>query len=225
MTLTLRDIENVALLSDLDLTQKQQLLSQMLVRTYKRNEVVVQKGQPSSELFFLLSGRLKVVDYSPGGREVGFIFIESGSHFGELALIDGKPRSASILATEKATVAILPKQHARTLMYSEPSVSEKLLKQLSNIIRMNNEHMVMLGNTSAPNRVNILLMKYARPVDGQLIIEKPPTQSEMAMMTNTTRETVSRTLSQLIGQGLIRKDGKKITIADPAAMEEMILDC
>lgn len=225
MTLTLRDIENVALLSALDDDKKQQLLNQLLVRQFKRNEIVVQKSQPSSELFFLLSGRLKVVDYSPAGREVGFVFIEAGSHFGELALIDGKPRSASILATEKATIAILPKQHARTLMYAEPSVSEKLLKQLANIIRQNNEHMLMLGNTSAPNRVNILLMKYAREINGQLVIEKPPTQSEIAMMTNTTRETVSRTLSHLIEQGLVRKEGKKITIEDVDALEDMVQDC
>ncbi len=225
MTLTLGDIEHVALLSDLSVDKKQLLLNQLLPRQFKRNEVVVQKGQPSSELFFLLSGRLKVVDYSPSGREVGFFFIEAGSHFGELALIDGKPRSASILATEKASIAILPKQHARTLMYTEPSVSEKLLKQLANIIRQNNEHMVMLGNTSAPNRVNILLMKYASEVNGQLVIEKPPTQSEIAMMTNTTRETVSRTLSQLIEQGLISKDGKRITIHNMEALEGLVLEC
>jgi len=225
MTLTLRDIEDVALLSDLETDRKLALLNQLNVRTYKRNEVVVQKGQPSAELFFLLSGRLKVIDYSPSGREVGFVFIEAGSHFGELALIDGKTRSATILATEKATVALLPAPHARKLMYSEPTVSEKLLKQLSNIIRQNNEHMVMLGNTSAPNRVNILLLKYAREIDGKLVIEKPPTQSEMAMMSNTTRETVSRTLSQLIDQGLIYKEGKKITIEDPDALEDMVLDC
>lgn len=225
MALTLRDIEDVALLSDLDMDKQQALLKQLVVRSYKRNDVVVQKGQPSSELYFLLSGRLKVIDYSPSGREVGFVFIEKGSHFGELALIDGKPRSASILATEKATVALLPAQHARKLMYSEPSVSEKLLKQLANIIRQNNEHMVMLGNTSAPNRVNILLMKYAREINGALVIEKPPTQSEMATMTNTTRETVSRTLSHLIDRGLIRKDGKRITLLDPDALEDMVLDC
>lgn len=225
MTLKLTDIESVALLSDLNAESKQKLLGQLLVRDYKRNEVVVQKGQPSSELFFLLNGRLKVVDYSPNGREVGFVFIEAGYHFGELALIDGKPRSASILATEKSRVAILPKQHARTLMYSEPTVSEKLFKQLANIIRQNNEHMVMLGNTSAPNRVSILLMKHAREHKGELVIEKPPTQSEIAMMTNTTRETVSRTLGQLIEQGLIRKEGKRITIQNPEAMEKLVLEC
>ncbi|MBY4679059.1 Crp/Fnr family transcriptional regulator [Marinobacterium arenosum] len=225
MTLTLADLHGLPLLGGLDDTKKQALLNQLNVRTYKRNEAVVQKGQPSSELFFLLNGRLKVVDYAPSGREVGFVFIESGSHFGELALIDGKPRSASIVATEKSTVAMLTKQHARTLMYSEPSVSEKLLKQLANIIRQNNEHMVMLGNTSAPTRVNILLLKYASEVNGQLVIEKPPTQSEMAIMTNTTRETVSRTLSQLIEQGVIEKQGKKLTILEPDALEEMVLDC
>jgi len=222
MTLTLEDLQNLALLSELDDNKKQVILNQLNAKNYKRNEAVVQKGQPSSELFFLLSGRLKVVDYALNGREVGFIFIEAGSHFGELALIDGKPRSASIVATERSVVAVLPKQHAQTLMYSEPSVSRKLLKQLANIIRQNNEHMVMLGNTSAPNRVNILLMKYAQNINGTLVVENPPTQAEIATMTNTTRETVSRTLSQLIEAGYIEKKGKRLTIINPDGLEQMI---
>lgn len=225
MSLNLNELNQIALLSDLSDEKKQQLLSQISVKTYKRNEVVVQKGAPSAELFFLLDGRLKVVDYSPSGREVGFVFIHKGYHFGELALIDGEPRSASIVATETSRVALLPKQHAQKLMFNEPSVSEKLLKQLTHIIRQNNEHMVMLGHTSANLRIYTLLLKYGQKRGDQLVIEKAPNNSEMAIMTNTTRETVSRAINQLIEQGLVEKSGKTLTILNPNAVEEMVLDC
>lgn len=221
MTLSLRDLNNLNLLSDLPDKKKEEIAVQLHVKTFKRNEIVVHKGQPSAELYFLLKGRLKVIDYSPSGREVGFIFIESGTHFGEMALIDGEPRSASIVATETSEVAILHKQNAKQLMYSEASVSEKLLKKLSAIIRQNNEHMVMLGNTSAATRINILLLKYAKHIGDELVIEKLPTQTELAIMTNTTRETVSRTLSHLLEQGLIEKQGKRLIILDPEELEEM----
>lgn len=224
MSITLNNLNKVALLAGLSKEKKEQLLKQLHVKTFKRNEVVVQKGQPSAELYFLLTGRLKVVDYSPNGKEVGFIFIEAGSHFGELALIDGQPRSATILATEKSEVAILNKASAQLLMYNEPTISESLLKKLSAIIRQNNEHMVMLGNTSAATRINIMLLKYAKEEHGELVIEKLPTQSELATMTNTTRETVSRTLSHLIDQGLIEKQGKRLVILDPEELEEMTFD-
>jgi len=214
------DLNHIALLADLTEPEKVELLSSLQVRQFKRNEVVVHKGQPSSELFFLLAGRLKVVDYSADGREIGFMFIDAGAHFGELALIDGKPRSASIIATETSIVALLPSVAARKLMYSVPSVSEKLLKQLASIIRQANDHIVMLGNGSAYSRICILLRKYAitRP-DGVVLIKRLPTQNEIAIMTNTTRETVSRTLSQLIERGHIAKSGKQLIILSMDALE------
>lgn len=224
MDINPQDINKIALLADLPIADKNTLTKQLHVKIFKRNEVVVHKGQPPSELYFLFSGRLKVVDYTASGREVGFIFIEAGSHFGELALIDSKPRSASIVATESSTVGCLSRNDARQLMFSAPSVSEKLLKQLASIIRHNNEHIVMLGSTSATARINIFLLKYAKMRHGSLTIEKLPTQSEFATMANTTRETVSRTLSQLMDRGLIEKQGKRLIILKPEKLQEMTLE-
>ncbi|MGH1462396.1 MAG: Crp/Fnr family transcriptional regulator [Neptuniibacter sp.] len=219
MELTPKALNQIRLLADLTPQEKEQLSRLLHVVECKKNELVVRKGQPSSELYFLISGRLKVVDYSADGREVGFIFIESGAHFGELALIDGKPRSASIVATERSIVAYLNSVEAQRLMFAVPSVSEKLLKQLANIIRQNNEHIVMLGSNSAQSRIAILLLKYARECQDGLVIQNLPSQNEIAIMTNTTRETVSRTLNLLSEQAIIHKKGKCITIPDPDLLD------
>ncbi|MBE9395960.1 Crp/Fnr family transcriptional regulator [Pontibacterium sp. N1Y112] len=221
MDVTPSDLDSIYLLADLSSVEKQELIKQLHVRQVKKADMVVHKGQPSSELYFLLKGRLKVVDYSSSGKEVGFLSIEAGSHFGEIALIDGKPRSASIVATEQSVIAFLSKSDAQNLMYSKPSVSEKLLKQLANIIRQNNDHIVMLGTTNAISRINIVLLKYAKPVNGELEIQKLPTQEELANITNTSRETVSRTLTLLIEKNLIKKSGRHIIILKPKELETM----
>lgn len=214
-----RDLKCIELLSGLTDPELETVAAAIHLKEFRRNDVVVHKGQPSSELYFLLKGRLKVIDYSTDGREVGFIFINKGSHFGELALIDGKSRSASIIATETSLVAVLPGTAAKNLMYEVPTVSEKLLKQLATIIRANNEHIVMLGNGSAYTRICILLRKYTRDDNGTLVIERLPTQTEIAIMTNTTRETVSRTLNQLVDQGIVQKSGKRLIILASEALE------
>lgn len=221
MALQTAVLKQIALLSDLPDEVLVKLASQLHIKEFKKNETVVLKGQPSSELFFLFKGRLKVVDFSANGKEIAFMHINKGSHFGELALIDGKPRSASIVATESSTVAYLSSADAKQLMYTNPSVSEKLLKQLASIIRQNNERIMLLGSASATNRINILLLKYAKVEDQNLVIEKLPTQNEIATMTNTTRETVSRTLARLTELGLIKKEGKRIIIISPKELEKL----
>ncbi len=212
------------LLSELNDTELSRLCSQLHVTELKRNQVLFQKGQDSSELYFLLKGRLKAVDYSSNGREIGFTFFDAGSHFGELSLIDHKQRSATVVATESSHIAYLPKNEARKLIFETPSVSEKLLLQLTRIIRENNDHIVLLGSANASARINTMLLKYARKDANGLRIEKLPTQTEIATMTNTTRETVSRTLSHLIELGYIEKNGKSLIIHEPQVLEEMLLE-
>jgi CRP-like cAMP-binding protein len=221
MRLEIQALNKIHLLAELSDEDKLKLIRQLHIKKFKRGEQVVIKDQPSTELYFLISGRLKVVDYSSSGREVGFIFIEEGAHFGELAFIDGKPRSASIVATESSTVAILSANEARQLIYTNPIVTEKLFKQLTHIIRQSNEQIVMLGSNSAVIRVRSLLLKYAKSSGKLLIIDKLPTTNELASMANTTRETVSRTLNQLIKMGVIAKQGSQLQILDVKKIEDL----
>ena len=223
MNLTLENLKGIQLLSGLPDNDLRSVQEKIILKGFKKGSVVVQKGQPSSELYFLIDGRLKVIDYSRDGREIGFMFIEKGNHFGELALIDGKPRSASIIAAEACSVAFLSKSDAQWLIYNTPSVSEKLLKQLAHMVRQTNEHVVMLGNTNAMSRICIMLIKLADNNKAGLI-HKPPTQTELAAMTNTTRETVSRTLSILTEKGLIKKQGKQLEILNTEKLKTLTFE-
>jgi CRP/FNR family cyclic AMP-dependent transcriptional regulator len=224
MKLQISDLDQMQLLEGLGPVIKQELLTHFHVRTYAKNESVVQKGLASAELYFLVSGRLKVVDFIQSGREIGFVFISPGMHFGELALIDGRPRSASIIATEPSIVLVLPKKQAQQLIFEVPHVSKKLLLQLTDTIRKDNEHIILLGSGSAFCRIYRLLLQQMERVDGEAIIERTFTQHEMAIMTNTTRETVSRAISQLQGMGVVKKEGKRLMVQKIDALKHLSID-
>lgn len=221
------DFDKIPLLEGLDPIVMEALLVHFHVRTYAKNESVVQKGLASAELYFLISGRLKVVDFIQSGREIGFVFIKPGMHFGELALIDGRPRSASIIATESSIVIVLPRKQAQQLIFNVPHVSKKLLLQLTDTIRKNNEHIMLLGSGSAYCRIYKLLLQQIEQIEhieGEVIIEHLLTQHEMAMMTNTTRETVSRAISQLQDMGVIRKEGRNLIVQKVGALKHLSID-
>jgi CRP/FNR family cyclic AMP-dependent transcriptional regulator len=224
MKLQITDLDQMQLLEGLDYVVKQALLIHFHVRTYAENESVVQKGLVSAVLYFLVSGRLKVVDFIQCGREIGFVFISPGMHFGELALIDGRPRSASIIATTPSVVLVLPKKQAQQLIFAVPHVSKKLLLQLTDTIRKDNEHIILLGSGSAFCLIYRLLLQQMKRVDGEAIIERTFTQHEMAIMTNTTRETVSRAISQLQGMGVVKKEGKRLTVQKVETLKHLTID-
>jgi CRP/FNR family cyclic AMP-dependent transcriptional regulator len=139
-------------------------------------------------------------------------------------LIDGRPRSASIIATESSVVIVLPKKQAQQLIFAVPHVSKKLLIQLTDTIRKDNEHIIMLGSGSAFSRIYRLLLQQIEQVEGEAIIERILTQHEMAIMTNTTRETVSRAISQLQEMGVVKKEGKKIIVQKVDALKHLSID-
>jgi CRP-like cAMP-binding protein len=224
MKIQISDLDKMHLLDGLDPVLKKALLIHFHVRTYAKNESVVQKRLASAELYFLLSGRLKVVDFIQSGREIGFVFINPGMHFGELALIDGRPRSASIIATEPSVVIVLPKKQAQQLIFAVPHVSKKLLLQLTDTIRKDNEHIILLGSGSAYCRIYKLLIQQVEQIEGECIIDHILTQHEMAMMTNTTRETVSRAISQLQNMGVVKREGKKLIIEKIDALKHLSID-
>lgn len=215
-------LNTIPLLKDLSESEKNLVVRYLHVSKVRKNETVVVKSQPSDKLYFLISGRLKIVDYSADGREVGFVFVDPGAHFGELGIIDGRPRSASVVTTEDSILAWMSAAHAREIFFSFPGVSEKLLKQLVAVIRQNNHHIVMLGNISVQSRVCSLLLGYAKSDVSPMVIEHLPTQSEIAMMINTSRETVSRVLNQLSEKGILSKQGKKLVIHNPDMLKSLV---
>lgn len=185
----------------------------LTTRRFERHGFVIHKGDVATDLFLLLHGRLQVENITAEGQEVRLNVLEPVSCFGELSIIDNLPHSVSVRATESSMVGTLSKGSFLRLMQQEPSVSNALIKRLTAIIRSHDEQRTMLNIHNVQRRLVTLLQGMAQPTIGkQMEIARLPTHLEIASMINTTRESVSRALSALQAQNLIKKNGRTITL-------------
>ncbi len=216
-------LARIPLLSGLPQETLDELSAEIRPVRFAKRDFVMHKGDRDTDLLFLLEGRLLVVDISPEGRQTGLNFISPGDFFGELASIDGLPRSATIVAAAPSLVGVLPKIAAGKLIFGSPTVAERMLKHVSLKLRASTEYRVLLGIPNAFCRVYSLLHMLARPDPGKLItIENMPTHEQIGLMTNTSRETVTRALQVLYEQGVMEKDGRRAIVRDPSRLLELM---
>lgn len=198
----------LTLFAGLDEETLRKIASTMYLKSFNRLEYVIRRGEPGSDLLFLVQGHLQVIDHTQIGRELGIAFIREGDFFGELSVIDGAPRSASVVAVQPSTVATLPGREARNFFYENSTGSERVIRELAYRLRQTTSARASFSAGNAAQRVVTVLSSIGvkRP-DGSLVVERLPTQSQVASMANLARETVARVMNDLKRQGLIRGTG------------------
>lgn len=220
-----RRLGDFSLLEELGEAEKRSLEQRCHKRTYSRNETILDKGSQSREVFFVLRGSVSVITFSPAGREVTLAAVKAGDFFGELAAIDGQPRSASITAIEKTEIAIMPPDIFLELMRSHPGIAFNLMQRLARMIRASGVRILELSTLQAAQRVYAELLRMAQPdvaVPGLWVVRPLPPMHEIASMTSTTRETVNRAISQLYDGGILKRKGRNLYIMDRAKLEEIV---
>lgn len=221
--LPLKVLAKIPLFADLPEDLLSKFAVEMRSARYAKREFVMHKGDVYTDLLFLIHGRLLVVDISPEGRQTGLNFISPGDFFGELASIDGLPRSATVVAAAPSMVAVLPRQAARKLIFGNPIVAERMLKHVSLKLRAATEYRVLLGIPNAFGRVYSLLHMLAKPDPGNLLtVENMPTHEQIGLMTNTSRETVTRALQVLYGQAILEKDDRRAIVRAPDKLLQLM---
>ncbi len=189
-----------------------------------KREPVLFKGSAGDHLLFLIEGRLQVLDVTESGREIGLNLLVAGDYFGELSIIDGEPRSASVVAMERSVVALLPKAQAWELFRQNPLVAERVLLGLARKLRNASVYQTILCLPNASQRVFALLQRLCKIAPGGLVvIDHPPKQQSLAIMANTSRETVSRATKILTDGHIIEKDNQRLIVRDPKALERLAL--
>ena len=216
-------LQNIPLLAGVDAKVLGEIAGSLQFRTVQRGGYAVQKGGSGEHLLFVLAGRLQAVDLTEDGREIGLSFLIPGDYFGELSIIDGLPRSASVVASEKSLIALLPRAQALALIYHNPLVSERMFKRMASSIRSAANYRNILGIPSAYQRVFALLNQFAKPAPGgMVVIENMPTQQEIAITVNTSRETVSRAIQILLQKGVVEKDLRRLIVRKPDELSKAI---
>ncbi|MFS2137719.1 Crp/Fnr family transcriptional regulator [Duganella sp. Dugasp56] len=216
----LRKIPLLANLSEEDILR---VRTDIRIRQYNKRDVVLQKGATGDSLLFLLTGQLQVIDVTEDGRAIGLRMLAPGDFFGEIAVINGSMRSASVVALTPVLVALLPRATALHLFSHSPSVANQMLRFLAEKVQRDSEFRALLSihNTSKRIYTFLELLKEKKPGDEQEVVENLPTHQDIANMINTSRETVTRTLLTLVQQGIIKKGTHRLIIVNPEALQKL----
>lgn len=192
------------------------LSTQVELRQFARREVVSAKEQSRFALGFLLDGRLQGVDFTVDGRGVGLYFVEPGDFFGELSVIDGRSAAEHVIAVSKSSVLLLDVEPARRLIFETPVVAQAVMTRLTLRVREVTAQRTLLALPNPFQRlcVQLLLLGRKQP-DGTTVIEPAPTHQELAIMINSSRETVTRAFQVLILQQAILRDGNELCLLRP----------
>ena len=206
-------VRMLPIFQDLDDAAFDELSRNSVFRSLVRGDTLCNKGDPSLGLFVLMRGQLKVFDVSIEGREVGLQLIKGVTVFGELGVIDNVPRSADITALTDSDVAVIPKGTLMKVFTESPNAAFGMFKHLTAMVRRLSQHHNVLSMPSANQRICAVLIEMAgkNSMDGPVTLEIPR-QKELASMANTSRETVSRTLGQLIADGVLVKTSRRMTV-------------
>ncbi|MFP5392918.1 MAG: Crp/Fnr family transcriptional regulator [Gammaproteobacteria bacterium] len=215
-------LRKIPLLANLSDEEMQMVRSNLRIRQYNRRDVVLQKGGEGDALLFLLTGTLQVIDVTEDGRAIGLRVLSPGDFFGEIAVINGSQRSASVVAQTNVLVALLPRATALHLFSHSPSVANQMLRFLAEKVQRDSQFRALLSihNTAKRIYTYLDLLKQKSPDDTH-VVENLPTHQDIANMINTSRETVTRTLLLLAQQGIIKKGTHRLIIIDPDGLKKL----
>ena len=223
-------LKGVELFSELNEEQLKMLANLVVAQNFVRDETVVLEGDDSVQALYLIaSGSVQVYMTGVDGRETILSFLERGDFFGEMSLIDGEPRSASVRTVPDAQLLIIHRESFLTLIRQSPEIAMGLLSEMSKRLRKANRQIGSLSTMSVSGRVagTLLNLMQERGVrihtdNGKMVtvIHNRPTQQQLADMSGTTRETVSRICSLLVKTSAIAMTGKDIVIFDEDMLQE-----
>ena len=223
-------LKGVELFSELNEEQLEMIANLVIVKNYNRDETVVLEGDDSVQALYLIAtGSVQVYMTGVDGRETILSFLERGDFFGEMSLIDGEPRSASVRTVSDAKLLVIPRDSFLSLIRKSPEISMGLLSDLCKRLRKANKQIGSLSTMSVSGRVagTLLNLMQERGVrvhtdNGTMVtvIHNRPTQQQLADMSGTTRETVSRICSLLVRTNAIAMTGKDIVIFDEDVLQE-----
>lgn len=205
-------LSDVSLFAELPESDIEALSKLATIKTYPKNTIIISEGDYSDSLYGVLSGKVKVYLSDDEGKEIIINMLGTGDYFGELALIDEEPRSASVMTTEESKLAVLSKSAFESVMESHPQIALRVISGLVKRLRNLTENVKSLALMDVYGRVARTLLDLSEDQDGKKVITQKLTQRDIASMVGASREMVSRILKDLTIGGYITIQNKTITI-------------
>ncbi len=207
-----KTLENIPLFSGLKKSDLKTISSHAITRNYPKNTIVITEGDITNTLYIIHSGKVKVFLNDEHGKEIILARLGSNEYFGELSMLDGEARSASVMTVEPTTVALISKADFDAYLINNPCVALTLLETLTKRIRQLTENVRSLALLDVYGRVARVLLDMAKETNGKLVIDEKLSQQEIAKMVGASREMVSRILKDLSTGGYIDVKRDQIVI-------------
>ena len=180
---------------------------------FPRNHVIVNAGDSGNSMYVILEGSLKVYQTDSHGKQIVFAILMAGDHFGEISLIDGKERSASIATQKQSTLLRIGKKEFDALVEDSPSFRKHLLIGLCERLRAANTKISNLAHMDVYGRVAGLLMESSEPCGNHYVVREHLTHQDIADRIGSSREMVSKILRDLsFGRYIAQEQNKNIII-------------
>jgi CRP/FNR family cyclic AMP-dependent transcriptional regulator len=215
----LEALSTIPFFAGLDRVALERLAAGMRTRRFRRGEVIFHIGDPGDALFVIVDGEVKISLPSETGDEAILATLRVGDVFGELALLDGAPRSASATAISATETVVLPRDRFRELIATEAGVRDALLASIAGELRRLTTHVEELHFLDITGRLAARLVRLSQEGgtslnDGGIRLRSNLTQGDLAAMVGCTRQSVNKLLGQFTDDGLIRLDRDGIVVTD-----------
>lgn len=171
-------------------------------------------GAASSDVYCLTKGHARIVLHSPGGREVSVRELEPGAVFGELAALDGGPRSASVIARGAVEMSVMARADFLSCLDSSPEAALWLARRLGAEVRRLTERVFELSALNTAARLHSELLRLARSIAPDNVLSPAPTHEELANRIGSHREAVTREIRRLVSQGALATAPRRLTFLD-----------
>jgi CRP-like cAMP-binding protein len=218
-------LSRVPLFSDLPPDELEALSTRLRRLEHAKGDVIFRQGDPGSSLYIIQSGAVNITLSSRAGQQMILARLGAGEFFGEMALLDGEPRSANAVATDGSEFLLLDRDDFLTYLEARPKLAVRLLIVLARRLRNDAEIVQDAAFLDVPARLARIILQLAETTgqpgeDGTVI--GPVAQTELAAMVGARRETVNKWIRFYERHGLIRSERGRITILKPDALQKRI---
>lgn len=200
-------LHSIPLFSELDDTELAAIETLTSITEVPKKKIVVQEGEPGEALFVILDGSVKISSYTADGREIVLSILNKGAFFGEMSLLDMRPRSATVTTMEDARLLQIRRRDFSQLLLQKPAMTVKLLSEVVNRLRRTSQVLERISSMDVPHRLYAHLTDHCQRL-GQAEADGwystvLPTHQLLADQLSTSRETISRAISALKKEGIL----------------------
>ncbi|ALA60634.1 putative Transcriptional regulator [Nitrospira moscoviensis] len=219
-------LKHIHLFDGISPSEMQEMEKITRMEEVKKRQPLYLPGDPSSSVYLLKRGRVKIASTAPNGKEVTFEILEAGDVFGELDVLQDAPRSTSAETLDDALICVIPRKDFDQYLAMHPNVTIKLTKLIGLRLKKIQSRVEDLVFREVPARLAHLLSELGKTegvAEKQGIrLKVKLTHQEMANLIGCSRETVSTTMGQFRDDGLIQMDGRTITILKPDGLSRQM---